>query len=51
MKLKTLTKGTYVANVVVDFMHEENCSKSYLSTCEELSKRYYKTVEKLFHDA
>jgi len=32
----TYVDREYVANVLVDLMHEENCSKSYLLTCEEL---------------
>ncbi|VVC26795.1 Hypothetical protein CINCED_3A018020 [Cinara cedri] len=41
----------YVANVILGLMHEEICSKSYLLTCEELSKCNYQTVGNLFHDA
>lgn len=47
----TDVEGRYVANVVVGLMHGDKCSKSYLLTCEELSKCNYQTVGKLFHDA
>lgn len=47
----TDVEGRYVINVLVGLMHEEKCFKSYLLTCEELSKWSFQTVEKLFHDS